>query len=115
MVDRRPSIASLRRQIAKQKAKVSKLDERADLQRQLNQLKSAGRTDVRARIGRGFRRLSRGAGKVVLKQAKVAGRATLKQAQLIRDRQIREAKATRKKRRGGGLTGTDSIFAPLDF
>ena len=103
MVRRTSSLASIKRQIAIERAKVSKATERTRLESELRQLRRSGRTDVAGRIGRGL---------VIL--GKKAGKAALKQAQLIKEQQIREVKRTRKRGRGG-LTGRDDMFAPLDF
>lgn len=111
---RSTSLDSLKRQIATERAKFSMASERIRLERELKQLKRSGKTDVAARIGRGFVILSKKTGKVTLKLGKKVGKATLKQAQLMRAQQIREAKRTRKRGRGG-LAGMDNIFAPLDF
>lgn len=111
---RHTSLDSLKRQIARERAKFSKASERIKLERELRQLKSSGRSDVAARIGRGFVVLSKKTGKATLKLGKKTVKATLKQAQLMRARQIREAKRTRKRGKGG-LAGMDNIFAPLDF
>jgi len=97
------SLKKLKTEIARERLKVRRLDERARLQKQLKDLRMAGRTDIAGRIGRGF---------VIL--GKKAGKATMKQARLIRERQLDEAKRT-KKRGGGGFTGQDNIFRPLDF
>ncbi len=103
MVRRTPSLASIKRQIAIEKSKVFKATERSRLESELRQLRRSGRTDVAGRIGRGLVIIGKKTGKVVLKQA-----------QLMRERQIREAKRTKKRGRGG-LTGRDDMFAPLDF
>lgn len=100
---RHTNLDSLKRQIARERAKFSKASERIRLERELKQLRRSGRSDVAARIGRGL---------VIL--GKKTGKAALKQAQLMRAQQIREAKRTRKRGRGG-LAGMDNIFAPLDF
>ncbi len=103
MVQKQISLRELQRAVAIEKTKLRKMQERERLQRELKQLRGAGRTDIAGRIGRGFVILSKKAGSVAMKQAR-----------LIRERQIEESKRTKKKG-GRSLTGRDDIFAPLDF
>ncbi len=84
MVRRPPSLASIKRQIAIERSKISRASERTTLERELKELRRGGRTDIAARIGRG-----------ALILGKKVGKATLKQAQLIKAEQIREAKERR--------------------
>jgi len=100
---KRISLRQLQREVAIERSKARKLEQRQRLEAQLKQLRTSGRSDVPGRIKRGF---------VIL--ARKAGGAVVKQARLIRQRQIEETKRTNKRRRRS-LTGRDNRFAPLDF
>ncbi len=103
MVQRKISLKQLQRVVARERFKVASLSKREKLERELRMLKRSGRTDIGGRVGRGFVILSKKVGKVALKQA-----------QLIRERQIQEARRTKKKTRGR-LTGGFDPLGSLDF
>lgn len=99
------SLKQLQRAIAFERTKLARLSERQRLEKELRDLQSSGRTDVRGRIGRGF---------VIL--SKKAGRGIKRQAVLIRERQIQQAKTIKKGRRR--TQRRQESFAPsgaLDF
>jgi len=83
------SLKQLQRAIAKERVRLNSLSKRENLEKELKQLRRSGRTDFAGRIGRGF---------VIL--SKKAGGIAMKQARLIRNRQIEESKMINKKRKG---------------
>lgn len=103
-------LEKLRKEIASEKVKVRRasilskgIDEKKKLKRQLIELQNPRKFIFGRRIGRGFKIL-----------AKKTGRGLLKQARLIKERQLKEAresKKSKKKSRGGDF----DIFTPIDF
>ncbi len=102
MAQNKISLKQLQRAVAREKSRIRVFQERGKLERQLKELRASGKTDVVGRIGRGFKVLS-----------KKVGNAAMRQGSLIRERQIQEAKRSKKKRRGM-VSGFDPLGS-LDF
>lgn len=87
MVDKRRSIKSLQRELAKEKARIAKAQERARLTGELKELKRGQRPGVKfaRRVGRQF-----------VKGARTVGEAAIRQGQRIAEEQRRERVEQRK-------------------
>ncbi len=133
MVQRRISLKQLQRAIAKERAKAKTASERAELERELRQLRAGTSAKLLKRFGRGFviltQKGAKATGRGIVKARKFAEesgagegldirlRSSISQPPRrpvrMKPRRIKRRRAVRKVQRT--LTGRDDMFAPLDF
>lgn len=121
MVDEKPSLKELQVQISRERAKISKAQQRRRLTSELQELRLGQKVGVRLarRFGRGLKETTKKVGGALSRQAQRIAAAQqqerLAQARIRTKTKIRRPK--KKTRRTTSTNGFDmgSIISPLDF